>query len=134
MQHREELWHYALYRIGHEHLVAVELDLVPLHVELVTNAREVEDAREREGVVHIQVDVEERRLSPREQVAVELLVVLRLEVGRPLGPERVVRVDDVGLIGQHLFPVLPLALLAAGYRHREESAVLLQQLLYPSLL
>ena len=55
MQEREEVGHNVFHRIRHEDLVAEELDLVAVDFEVVLDLREVENAREVEGVVHIEV-------------------------------------------------------------------------------
>ena len=59
--------------------------------------------------------------------AVELGVVLVLELGRLLCPDRVGLVDDVILIGILVLAILPLLLLAEGDFDRHELAVLVQQ-------
>ena len=58
MQEGEEVGYDALNRVGHIHLVAVELDAVLLQVDVALYLGEVEYAREVEGVVYIEVNPE----------------------------------------------------------------------------
>ena len=88
MQQGQELRHDAFHCVGHEDLVAVELNLVALDFDVVLFLREVEDAGKVEGLVDVEVNPEERLVGHREEVAVELLVVLVLEVSRLLCPQR----------------------------------------------
>ncbi len=111
-----------------EHLVAVELDLVLVDGHALLDLREVEHAGQREGVVHVEVDPEHRLLLHRIELLIELEVVLVLELGRGLGPDRVDVVDDVVLVGLDALAVLPLGLLAEDHRDGHELAVLAQQL------
>ena len=127
MQQRQELRHDALHGVGHEHLVAIELDLVAVQVEVALDAGEIEDTRQFEGIIHIQVDPEERLLAHRIEVLVELLIVLLLQLRRFADPGRGGVVDDVVLVGIHIFTILPLLLLAESDRNRKEAAILLQQ-------
>ena len=59
MQQGEELWHDAFYLIGYEDLVAVELDFVLLQFDVRLDLREIEDTREVERIVDVQVDPEQ---------------------------------------------------------------------------
>ena len=59
VEQREELGDDALDVVGDEDLVAVELDLVALELDVGLDAREVEDAGEREGVIDVEVDPEQ---------------------------------------------------------------------------
>ena len=75
----EELRYDVLHVVCHEHLVAVELDLVLLDGHPFLDLREIEYARQVERIVHIQVDVEQRFVVHRVEGLVELHVVLLLQ-------------------------------------------------------
>ena len=128
VEQRQVLRHDVLYLVGNEHLVAIELNLVAVHIEIVLDFREVEDTRQVEGVVHIQVDMEEGLVHLHGvEFVVELVVVLVGEVGglaRPCGRDIVY---DVILVGLDLLAVFPLFLLSEGNLHGQELAVFLQQ-------
>ena len=47
-----------LHLVGDEDLVAVELDLVATDIKIVLYLREIKNAGEVEGIVHVKVDVE----------------------------------------------------------------------------
>ena len=127
MQQRQELRHDALHGVGHEHLVAIELDLVAVQVEVALDAGEIEDTRQFEGIIHIQVDPEERLLAHRIEVLVELLIVLLLQLRRFADPGRGGVVDDVVGIRIDILAILPLLLFAEGDLYRQETAILGQQ-------
>ena len=86
MQQRQELGHDAFDRIGHEHLVRIELDLVLLYLEVVPYLREIENACQIERIVDVQVNIEQRVFGHRIERAVELHVLLQRNVRRLLGP------------------------------------------------
>ena len=86
VQQRQELGHDAFDRIGHEHLVRIELDLVLLYLEVVPYLREIENACQIERIVDVQVNIEQRVLGHRIERAVELHVLLQRNVRRLLGP------------------------------------------------
>ena len=147
VQQGHKLGDDALQLVGDKDLVAVELHAVFLEVELVLDFREIEDAGEVEGVVHVEVDLEHRVLEVhRIEFVVELLVVLIGEGGRRLLPERVGVVDDAGhlhgfFLGFLFFLVLvfvrglfglgfgfaPFGLGAAEDGDGQETAVLVEQ-------
>ena len=79
MQQCQELRHDTLHLVGHKHLVAIQLNLVALQVDVRLDAWEVEDTREVEGIIHIQVDPEHRLIAHGVEGAVERLVVLVLQ-------------------------------------------------------
>ena len=60
VQQHQELGHYTLHVVGDEDLVAVELDLVLLHLDALLGLREIEDAGQLERVFDVDVDVEQR--------------------------------------------------------------------------
>ena len=76
------------------------------------------------------MDVEQRFLQHRIELAVELHVVLLLQIGGLLVPDGVGIVDYLVLVGIHVLTILPLLLLAEGDGHGHETAVFLQQLLH----
>ena len=134
MQQCEELRHDAFHLVGNEHLVAVELYLVALHVDVVLDAWEVEDTCQIEWEVHVEVNPEEGLVLHGVEGAVEALVVLVLECAWRLGPEGLYAVDDVVLIGLYVLAVLPFCLLAESHGYSHELAVLVEQFLYLVLL
>ena len=129
MQQGEELRHDTFYLIGHEYLVAVELDLVLLQFNVRLNLREIEDTREVEGIVDVEVDPEQRLVAHGVEGAVERLVVLVLQRAWGLGPQGLYIIDDIVLVlVDHLFLfAAPLLFLAEGHRYSHELAVFLEQ-------
>ena len=75
MEKSQEVRNDVVHRVGNEHLVAVELDLVAGDLYIVLDLREVEDTGEVERVVHIKMNMEQRLFSHRVERPVELLVV-----------------------------------------------------------
>ena len=139
MQQHQELWHDALHIVGDEDLVAVELDFVLLHLDALLGLREIEDAGQLERVFDVDVDVEQRLVEAVwVQFAVEFVVVLILELGGVLFPQRLGVVDDpwdLNLLFLLLaFGLLPFFLVAETYRHRQELAVFFQQVQDPDLI
>jgi len=127
MEQRQEVRHNALYLIRDEDLVAIELDLVALQVEIAVDAREVEDTRQMEREVDVEVNPEQRLVLHRIERTVEVLIVLVFQCRRCLGPQRFHAVDDVVVLRLHFLAILPFCLLAKGDRHCHELAVLIQQ-------
>ena len=134
MKQCEEFWYNAFYLIGYEHLVAIELNLVALHVDAALDAWEVENTREIEWEVYIQMNPEQRVVLHRIKGVIELLVVLILQGARSLGPERLHIINNVILISLHILAVLPLGLLAESNRHGHKLAILVQKFLNLALL
>ena len=128
VQEGKEIRDDIVYMVGDEHLVAVELDVVLLNGHPVLYLREIEDAGKVEGVVDIQVDVEQGIFLHGIEVLVELHVVLFLELRGSLGPERFRAVDDMVPVSVDILVVLPFLLLSEHYRDGHELAVLAQQL------
>ena len=129
MQQCEVLGNDALDLVGDENLIAVELNLVLLNLEVVAQLREVEYSRKVERIVDIHVDIEQRLLRSGVQFAVKCLVLLLRDVGGLASPEWRSVVDDVILVGIDILAILPLLNLAEGNLHRQEVAILPQQLL-----
>ena len=127
VQESEVLWDNTLDIFGDEDLVGIELDLVALELHLVLHLREVEDTREVEGVVYVEMNPEERLF---EGLWVELMVegdiVLVLELGRFLRPSGMNVVNLVVFVGVDISSILPLLLLAEDDGHREELAILIE--------
>ena len=130
MQESQEVRDDVVYRIRHEHLVAVKLDLVPCYLHPVLDLREIEDTCQMERIIHIKMNVEQWFVLHRIERTVELHVVLFLQVRRLLCPERLSSVDDIVLVSVDILAVLPLLLLAEDDRHRHELAVFLKEGLY----
>ena len=130
----QEIGDDVLHAVRDEHLIAEELNLIAVNVDVALDLGEIEHAREVEGIVHIEVNPEERIILHGVEVAIEGLVVFILQGRGLLSPERGGLVDDVRLIGLLLAAVLPLRLLAEGDGNGEELAILLQEFLYAILL
>ncbi len=62
VQQGQILRHNVLHLIGHIHLIAVELYLVAVHIQIVLYLREVQNTRQVERVIHVQVNMEQRLL------------------------------------------------------------------------
>ena len=112
MQQGEVFRYDPLDLVGHIHLIGVELDLVFLNFEVVPNLREVEDTRQVERIIDIQMNREERLFTYGIEFVVELLVLLGGDLGGFYGPQRGDVVDDVVLVGIDVFAVFPLLHLA----------------------
>ena len=129
VKQRHEVRDDVVHVVRHKHLVAVQGNLVPVDSDALLDLREIQDTGQIEGIVHVQMDVEQRLLVHRIQGAVEREVVLLLEVGRGLGPQGLDAVDDLVLVGIDILAVLPLLLLAEDDRDGHELAVLVQEAL-----
>ena len=127
VQQREVLRHDALYLVRHVHLVRIELNAVLLNLEVVVNLREVENTRQMERIVDVQMDRKERLVGHGVELAVELPVLLLGDFRRLARPQRIGVVDYVVLVRIDVLAVLPLLDLAAGDGHGQEAAVLAQQ-------
>ena len=75
------------------------------------------------------MNVEEGLFLHRVEFAVEFVVILVLELGRSLGPERLEVVDDLVLVGIDVFAVFPLLLLAENDGDGHKLAVLVEEAL-----
>ena len=129
MKQHQELGHDALHVVCHKYLVTEQLDAVALEVEVRLNLGEVENTREVEGIVDVEVNPEQGLVGYGVELAVELLVVLVLQVGRLLRPQGLSVVNHVVLLRLLLLAVLPFSLLAEDDGDGQETAVLLQQCL-----
>ena len=118
VEQHEELGDNLLDVIRHKHLAGEQLDLSLMGAEIVLELGEVQDALQVEGIVHVQVDPEQRILIA-EQLVVEALVFLVGAVGGLLEPQGGGFVDQLGLghflHGFHLLGAV-LVLLAL-HRH-----------------
>ena len=130
MQQREVLWHDTLHLVSHKHLIAVELDLVLLNLEVVVDFWEIENTRKVKRIVNVHMDVEQRLVACWVQFAVKCLVLLLGNLRRLHCPQRLGVVDDVILLGINILAILPLLHLAECNLHRQEVAILLQKLLH----
>ena len=125
----EEVRHDVLHLVGDEDLVAIELNLVAVDVNVVLDTREIEHAGQVEGIVHVEVNPEERLVGHGVEVAIELFVVFVFERRRLFCPERIRVVDDVVLVRVHLFSVFPFRFFAEGDFNGKEAAIFSQQFL-----
>ncbi len=128
MQQGHEVGHDAFHVVGHEHLVAVEVNLVLLNVQITLHFREIKDTREVKRIIYVQVNPEQWFIAHGVEFLVELLVVLIFQLRWFASPEWGSVVDDIIFIGLHalLLLVVPFGLLAECHRHREELAILVQ--------
>ena len=126
VQQRQELGNDALHRIGHIHLIAVKLYPVLLNLEIVVDFREIENPRQVERIVDVEMYPEQRVVAARIELPVEFPVLFVGHIGRIMRPERVGIVHDVVPFGIHILSVLPLLYLSAGYRYGKEAAVFTQ--------
>ena len=119
MQQGHEVGHNAFHIVGHEHLVAIEVDFVLLNVEVGLHLGEVKDTREVEGVIYVEVNPEEWFVAHGIEFLVELLVVLILQIRWFACPKWGGVVDDIVLFSLHalLLLVIPFGLLAESDRH-----------------
>ena len=77
MKQCQVLWHNILYLVGYEHLVAIELNLIALNINIILDTCEVEDTRKIEWVIHIEMDMEKWLIHlMRIELVIELLVIL----------------------------------------------------------
>ena len=134
MKQGEEFRYNTFYLVGYEYLIAIELNLIALHVDAALDAWEVENTREIEWEVYIQMNPEQWVVLHWVKAVIELLVVLILQGARSLGPERLHIINNVILISLHILSILPLGLLAESYRHCHKLAVLVQKFLNLALL
>ena len=119
MQQGQEIRDDVIHVIRHEHLVAVQLDVVLFDGHPLFDLREIQHAREVERIIHVQMNVEERFFLHRVQLPVELHVVFFLQFRRGLGPNGFQGIDG---------------LVAENDRNGHELAILVQQALDAALL
>ncbi len=75
LQQHEELRHDIFHFIGYKNLVGVELDLVFLYLVVLFDLREIQDTSEVEGIVHIQMDPEQRQFIVWIKLLIEVLII-----------------------------------------------------------
>ena len=128
VQQRQVFRDDVLHFVGDVDLVAVELDLIAVHVEVRLDLREIQDTREVERIVHIEVDMEEGFVElHRIEFVVEGLVIFFGQVRGFAGPCRVDIVDDILFVKFDFLAVFPLFLFAKGNLDRQELTVFLEQ-------
>ena len=108
-------------------MVAIELNLIAMDFDVVFNLGEIQNTREIERIVHIEVNPEERFILHGIEIAIEIAIILITQSRRRLCPERVRVVDHVVLSSVHLLSIFPLLLLAKGNGDGEETAVFVEQ-------
>ena len=79
MQQCQEFRNDAFYLIGNEYLIAIQLNLITLQVDIRLNTGEIEDTSEVEWIVYVQVNPEHRLITHRIEGAIETLIVLFLQ-------------------------------------------------------
>ena len=135
MQQRQVFRHDVLHFIGHIYLIAVQLDLIAMYIEVRFDLREIKDTGEIERVIHIQMNMKERLIHlSRIEFVIELIVVLIRQIRRLAGPGGVDIIDDILLIEFDLFTVFPFFFLAESNLDRQEFAVFLEQSFYRRIL
>ena len=127
MQERQEVGHNVFHRVCDKHLVAIELNLIAMDFDVVFNLGEIQNTREIERIVHIEVNPEERFILHGIEIAIEIAIILISQSRRRLCPERVSVVDYVVLSSVHLLTIFPLLLFAKGNGDGEEAAVFVEQ-------
>ncbi len=108
LHQHHEFRNYAFNRVGHKHLIAIELDAVARDVYVVLDFREVEYSCQSEGVVYIQVNPEQRIILTGIELAIEVAVVVVGKVGRLFSPCGFGVVYYFVAVGVDIFSVLPL--------------------------
>ena len=89
MQEREEIRNDVLHVVCDEYLVGVQVNFVPAQFHFLLQLREIQNAREVEWEVHVQVNVKKRVLEiHRVQILVEFRVVFILQISWRLAPQR----------------------------------------------
>ena len=63
MQECQIFRHNALHLVGYEYLVAVELNLVLLNLEVRVNLREVENTLKVKRIICVYMDIEQRSIA-----------------------------------------------------------------------
>ena len=127
MQERQEVGHNVFHRVCDKHLVAIELNLIAMDFDVVFNLGEIQNTREIERIVHIEMNPEERFILHGIEIAIEIAIILISQGRRRLCPERVRVVDHVVLSSVHLLSIFPLLLFAKGYGDGEEATVFVEQ-------
>ena len=128
MQQRQELGHNAFHLVGHKHLITIQLNFIALQLNAVLNAREIQNTRQVERIIHIQMNPKQRLILHGIKLTIELLVILILQRRRRLHPQRLHTVNHVVLVGFHLLAVFPLGFLAKNHGHSHELAIFVEQL------
>ena len=132
MKQSKEVWHDSFYLVCNEYLIAIQLNLVALQVDIVLDSWEVENTCEVEWIVYIEVNPEQWFILHRVEGAVETLVVFIFERTWSLCPQRFYVVYHVVFLCFYLLTILPFCLFAKGYRYRQELAIFVQQSFYAS--
>ena len=58
MEQSEEVWHDSFYLVGNEYLIAIQLNLVALQVDIILDSWKVENTCEVEWIVYVEVNPE----------------------------------------------------------------------------
>ena len=135
VQQGQVLRNDILHLVRHEDLIAIELNLIAVHIQVGFDSREVQNTRQMERIIDIEMDMEQRFIElHRIQLVVEGLVVLFLQVCGFSGPGGIGIVDDILIIELYFLTVFPLFLLAKSYLYRQELTVFLQESFYRCVL
>ena len=149
VQQHQVVGHNAFYAVSNEYLIAVELNLVAGGVDSLANFWEIKNTGEVEGVVHVQMYLEQWVFKIHwVELVVEFLIILVGETAGTLAPCRFGVVDDSRLFLFNAFglflltavtiihlvkfglAVHPHALFATADGYGHETAVFAQQLQY----
>ncbi len=87
MEKHQKIRHDVFDFIRNEHLARVELDLIFMQLKIVLHFREIENARQGEGIVNIEVYPKERIFRKWIKLLVKFDVVLVLQIDGGLGPQ-----------------------------------------------
>ena len=112
LEQQQEFRNYLLDVVSHKHLVIIQLDLPLQGVKLMAQLREVYNPLHVEGIVHIDMDPEQRIVKISKYLMVEFLVFLIGTIPGVLKPQRTCVVDGL------LFLLFVLFILLFGISFR----------------
>ena len=124
MEKRQEFGHYVIHLISYEHLIAIQLNLIALQVNVLLNLGEVKHTRKIERIIHIKVNPEKGFIRHGIKVGIELLVIFIRKRRGSLCPERCRVVYNIEFFGFHLLTILPFLLKSKCHGHSQEAAIL----------
>src|SRR5690606_10122933 len=131
MKEHQELGDNILYLVCDEYLLGIELYLVFLKIKLTLYFGKIQDARQIERIIHIQVNPEQWIVGKWIQRLVEIQIIFILQVCGSCYPQRLYIVDHVVLLDGYLFSIIVLCFffLCAKYNgSRKELTIFLKDL------
>ena len=112
LHQHHKLRHHPLDLVSNIDLVAIQLNPVALKVDVALNLREIQNAGERERIVHVEMNPEHRILLSRHQLTVETQVVVIRELRRLLCPKRLCGVYNLVFVAVLVFAIFPFLFLS----------------------